>query len=281
MFLLHDIPQISLLIRGSNLKAFAPGEVLMQQGATDDEIHLIVAGSFDIEVNGRYWTTRHSLTHIGEAAMIDPTAKRNATAKAAEHSVVLSIAEKPFTKFANSNPNLWRRIAVELSKRLTERTRLTPIPRSEPVVFLGCSTEALDLAREIQATLSNDALVQIWTDGVFHPTKSPIEDLCEFARNVDFAAVLLTPDDKTKSRNKQKMSPRDNVLLELGLMMGAIGRDRTFFVVEKGIDLKMPSDLLGINPISYQPIKKTSEIQARLGPACTELRRVIKNLGPI
>ena len=75
--------------------------------------------------------------------------------------------------------------------------------------------------------------------------KSSLEDLTEIGNNVDFAAVLLTPDDKTISRNKRSISPRDNVLFELGLMIGAIGRDRTFFIVQSGSNIKMPTDLTG------------------------------------
>ena len=278
---MHGIADLEKFVEEGKLSEFVTGQILMEQGAIDDSIHLILSGCFNIEVNGRHWTRRGIGNHVGEAAMIDPTANRNATAIAAEHSIVLSFPEETFSRFANDHPDLWRRIAVELSRRLTERTKLTPVPRTEPVLFLGCSTEALDIAREIQAGLTRDALVQIWTDGVFHPSKSAIEDLCALTHNVDFAAVLLTPDDKTRSRHKQKMSPRDNVLLELGLMMGAIGRERSFFVVESGLDLKMPSDLLGITPISYQPIIRPEEIQARIGPVCTEMRRIVRQLGPI
>jgi predicted nucleotide-binding protein len=279
-FLLHGVPDVERLTKQAKLLEIPTGKELMTQGATDDSIHLIVSGVFEIEVNGRYWTKREAGNHIGEASMIDPTARRNATAKALETSVVLTIPEDVFSAFANQNPDLWRRIAIELSRRLTERTKLTPVPRSEPVMFLGCSTEALGLAQEIQASMKHDIIVQIWTDGVFHPSKTVMEDLSELARNVDFAAILLTPDDKTISRHKLKMSPRDNVLLELGLMIGAIGRDRTFFIVQDGIHLKIPTDLLGINPITYSAITSPAQMSARIGPACTEMRRIVKRLGP-
>jgi predicted nucleotide-binding protein len=47
----------------------------------------------------------------------------------------------------------------------------------------------------------------------------------------DFAILVLTPDDLTQSRGKQQPSPRDNVVFELGLFIGALGRDRVFMVV--------------------------------------------------
>jgi predicted nucleotide-binding protein len=38
------------------------------------------------------------------------------------------------------------------------------------------------------------------------------------------------------------MAPRNNVLFELGLLMGGLGRERTFFVYDKMQDAKVPTD---------------------------------------
>ena len=40
----------------------------------------------------------------------------------------------------------------------------------------------------------------------------------------DFAVMILSPDDMTESRDQSYASPRDNVLFELGLFMGRLGR---------------------------------------------------------
>jgi predicted nucleotide-binding protein len=66
-----------------------------------------------------------------------------------------------------------------------------------------------------------------------------------------YGIFLLTPDDKVESRERKLKAPRDNVILELGLWLGRASRDRAFFVVPKDIDLKLPSDLSGINPVLY------------------------------
>jgi predicted nucleotide-binding protein len=280
-FIFHGIPNLADLVQKSRLQDVPKGKELVTQGAADDTIHIIVCGEFDIEVNGRFYTKRSAGNHIGESTLIDPTAKRNATAKACEASVVLTCKEKIFGTFADANPDIWRRIAVELSRRLTERTKLTPVPRSQPVLFLGCSTEALSIAQEIQAALKHDVITRIWTDGIFHASKTPIEDLTTAVTEIDFGIVLLTPDDKTISRNKTSMSPRDNVLLELGLIMGAIGRERTFFVVQHGTKLKIPSDLLGVMPLEFVYDSDPTNLAARIGPMCTDIRRVIRTLRSI
>ncbi len=62
----------------------------------------------------------------------------------------------------------------------------------------------------------------------------------------DFAVLVLTPDDMVQSRGTSSLTPRDNVLFELGLFMGGIGRDRTFVVHDRSQAMRMPSDLAGV-----------------------------------
>ncbi len=45
----------------------------------------------------------------------------------------------------------------------------------------------------------------------------------------------------TISREKKQAAPRDNVVFELGMFMGCLGRERCFVVNEEGADLKLPS----------------------------------------
>jgi predicted nucleotide-binding protein len=78
---------------------------------------------------------------------------------------------------------------------------------------------------------------------MFPPGKSNLESLVETAATLDFAALVLTPDDLIESKGKTMNSPRDNVLFELGLFMGRLGRDRTFVVYNRDVPIKLPSAL--------------------------------------
>jgi CRP/FNR family cyclic AMP-dependent transcriptional regulator len=279
--LLRGLTDLSEFIDNCEFFEVAAGNTIISQGGSDNSIYLVLSGSFNVTVNGRQWAIRGTGSHLGEMALIDPTARRSATATASEDSLVANAPEAFFSAYADKHPVLWRRLAAELCKRLMERTRLTKAPRSEPVLFLGCSTEAIGIAREIQAAFSHDPfVVEIWTDGVFNASKTPIEDLTDLVGKIDFVAVLLTPDDKITSRRRPTFSPRDNVVFELGLAIGAIGRARTFVVVERGSAVKFPSDLLGVNPVDY-PSGPASSIKSRLGPACNEIRKIMNRLGPI
>lgn len=145
-----------------------------------------------------------------------------------------------------------------------------------PSLFIGSSSEGLDVAREIELQLQQDAITTIWKDGVFGLGDGTLETLLNALDQYDFAVMVLTPDDMIDSRNKRSASPRDNVIFELGLFMGRLGRGRTFIVHEHGADIKMPSDLHGISVSSY---RKRENMSAALSPTCTPIIKAIRSLG--
>ena len=65
--------------------------------------------------------------------------------------------------------------------------------------------------------------------------------------DVDFAVVLFTPDDighPVNNPDQSKSRARQNVVLELGFFMGALGRQRVC-VLYSG-DIELPSDYSGV-----------------------------------
>ena len=237
----RGISEIDAFVDGCELLEIPAASEIIQQEASDNDLYIVISGSVDILVNGRRLTTRRAGSHIGEMALIDPTARRSASVVAAEPCLLLKSSEQHFAASAPAHPKLWRRLAVELSRRLHERNGLIRPPRTQPVLFIGCSTEALAVAREIQAAFTHDPIVvEIWTDGVFNPSKTPIEDLTALITRIDFAVILLTPDDRIDSRGVESFGPRDNVVFELGLAIGAIGRSRTLLVVPRHVRASRP-----------------------------------------
>lgn len=105
-----------------------------------------------------------------------------------------------------------------------------------------------------------------------------LESLIETLERVDFAVIVFTPDDFTISRKKKSPSPRDNTLFELGLFMGHLGRERCAFVFDRTAEIRLPTDLLGIAAATYRP-HSSGNLQAALGPACTEMKRRIVSVG--
>ena len=150
----------------------------------------------------------------------------------------------------------------------------------KPSIFIGSSSEGRPVAEAIQLLLNEDADVTVWNQGVFELSKGYFESLCEALEKFDFAVLVLTPDDVTRSRKQQESAPRDNVVFELGLFTGKLGRERCYFVFEEGSTLKLPSDLLGVSAATYR-IHESGNLQAALGATCTRIRQRIREMGPL
>jgi hypothetical protein len=146
-------------------------------------------------------------------------------------------------------------------------------------VFIGSSLEGLEFARAVRSLLAQDAEVTLWNEGFFPVGNTFIDSLVNALPRFDFAAVVLTADDLTKSRDLTTLSPRDNALFELGLFMGRLGRERTFVVRPRNDDLKIPSDLAGLTTAPYDWPRGDGNHQAAVGPACDSIREMIRSLG--
>jgi hypothetical protein len=151
-------------------------------------------------------------------------------------------------------------------------------PTIRPIIFVGSSSEGLELAKIIQVLLDRDTDVEIWTQGVFGLTHGTLESLVDAIPRYDFAVLVLTADDLMVSRGTEHQTARDNVLLELGLFIGGLGRDRTFIIYDRGNPPRLPSDLAGVTPVTFQR-HSSSNLQASLGAACTQIEQAIKSRG--
>ncbi|HEX2090840.1 MAG TPA: nucleotide-binding protein [Longimicrobiaceae bacterium] len=151
----------------------------------------------------------------------------------------------------------------------------------KPKVFVGSSREALPIARAIHSNLDYDAEVTIWSQSLFELSRSTLENLVSWLNHFDFGVFVFSPNDVLTMRGKDHNAVRDNVIFEFGLFVGRLGSERTFFVVPRGEDLHLPSDLLGITPATYDAGRRDGNLRAALDPACTDILRVINKLGPI
>jgi CRP/FNR family cyclic AMP-dependent transcriptional regulator len=271
------ISEISPLVK---LEEHAPGKTIIEQDGIDNDLLFIISGKVGIVINEREIAERFAGQHVGEMSFIDPAARRSATVIAKAATVTARISEADFGRVANGNPQIWRRIAVELGQRLRQRSILIRPPNSKPHIFVGSSAETLPICREIQLGFKNDPFVtQVWTDDVFSASKTTIEVLETQLGASDFAILVLAPDDLVISRKAKKPAPRDNVIFELGLFMGALTRDRTFVVQPKDPKLKVPSDLLGMTSVTYAT-DKNQPIAVRIATVCTEIRKLVSEKGP-
>jgi predicted nucleotide-binding protein len=150
---------------------------------------------------------------------------------------------------------------------------------AKPSLFIGSSTEGLDFARAVRSVLAPDAEITLWNEGFFALGNTFIETLVNALPRFDFAVLVLTPDDLVTSRDVEVFGPRDNVLFEVGLFMGRLGRSRTFILHQASASLKMPSDLAGVTTAVYEWPRMDQNHRAAVGSACDSIRQVVRDLG--
>ncbi len=151
----------------------------------------------------------------------------------------------------------------------------------KPTVFIGSAKASLDIADAVAYHLRETALVSVWADdGLFVLSQATLDSLLAMPDNFDFAILVLTPDDLSLGGSANRYVPRDNVMFEFGLFMGALGRSRTLAICSDDPSLILASDLAGITVARFGHEDATHNLMAAIRPACIQLRNIIRQLGP-
>lgn len=147
----------------------------------------------------------------------------------------------------------------------------------KPKLFIGSASESKGIANALQQNLEDAADVTVWDQDVFKPGDFTLAGLEENLNTAEFGIFILTPDDLASIREKTATVPRDNVVFELGMFVGRLGRQRCFVIVPKQAqDLHIPSDLAGVTVVSYLE-RDDKNLRAATGPACTTIKTAIED----
>lgn len=119
----------------------------------------------------------------------------------------------------------------------------------KPRLFIALSIESLPIAEAVNVNLDHNFEIMIWKNGTFKLSSSTIDDLVEKSSSVDFALFIFAPDDISSIRNRHEHVVRDNVIFEMGLFVGAIGKSRSFILKPRDVEMHLPTDLLGVIPL--------------------------------
>src|SRR5262249_8292947 len=149
----------------------------------------------------------------------------------------------------------------------------------KPRVFIGSWKEGEEIANAIHANLDEQAECTVWTQGVVGLSENSIESLTRKVDESEFGVFVFTPDDSLTMRGKLFSAPRDNVVYELGLFSGALGRERCFFVTPRRSAIHLPTDLLGMTAGSYETGRRDNDLQAADGRFCTKMTRRASRFG--
>ena len=147
-------------------------------------------------------------------------------------------------------------------------------------IFIGSSREALPVAQALQTNLERIHEPTIWTQDSFPPGKSVVESLEQVLDSADAGVFILTPDDLVNLRERVQPAVRDNVIFEMGLFIGRLGRHRTFMVVPRSCaTMRRPTDLEGILAAEYDDQRRDGNLVASVATACSQVCDALAEAG--
>lgn len=143
-------------------------------------------------------------------------------------------------------------------------------------MFIASSGKNADLTYDVQKHIEDVADALPWKHE-FTPSSIILTRLTQLAKQSDFGVFIFAADDLTKMKGHTVKSVRDNVLFEAGLFTGTLGIRRCFIIVPQDEEVHIPSDLAGLTLLTFKSSQRNSA--AALGPACNEIKKVIRRLG--
>jgi hypothetical protein len=149
----------------------------------------------------------------------------------------------------------------------------------KPRMFVSSSVEGREIAHAVHHNLQDVAEVTVWDQDVVEPSSTVLDSLESHLDKTDFALFVFSPDDVVTVRGEENPAARNNVILELGIFTGRLGRKRCFTLVPDGGGMRIPSDLLGITCLKWETGRRDNSFTAAVGPACSEIRQAIRRLG--
>lgn len=112
-----------------------------------------------------------------------------------------------------------------------------------------------DIARtQLEALLRRWDLDPIILDQQASSGQTIIEKLEEYAEEVGYAIILATPDDegRVKDGGELKSRVRQNVVLELGMFLAKLGREKVAILLKEDSNFEKPSDIHGLIYIPFK-----------------------------
>ncbi len=127
------------------------------------------------------------------------------------------------------------------------------------------------------------AEVKIWSEAdEFSLGDSVLDGLIKVGRAYDFALLIFGQDDSALIRGAEIATVRDNVVFELGLLMGTLGRGRAFWLSPRGAKApRIMADLSGIVHLEFDEpaLDDPDTLSKSLVPVRDAVQKQIRLLG--
>ena len=195
--------------------------------------------------------------------------------KASQHKKVLD----PMDLLLKDTPDIFSKENNIINMEDYSETMIGEVKKDmkKTKIFIGSSKEHLDVAYSLQEALEYHAEPTVWTQGIFKLSSNTLDDLYNNIKEMDAAIFIFTPDDIAEIRDETVSVVRDNVTFELGLAIGILGKRNVFYIIPRGCDFHIPSDLAGITPGDYDADRSDGNLLAALGPVVSKIMKQLKD----
>jgi len=123
---------------------------------------------------------------------------------------------------------------------------------NEVFVVYGHDIEARN---QLEAMLRRWGLEPLILDQLPSEGQTIIEKLENYTQRCKFGIVLATPDDEGFRKDhpdEKAFRARQNVVLEMGMLLSKLGRDRVAILLKSQTEMERPSDIQGLIYISFK-----------------------------
>lgn len=148
--------------------------------------------------------------------------------------------KREFTSEINEGLSVLESISETLNLGLDNEVPETTKQISSKVFIVHGHAEAVN--QEVARTIEKLGLEAIILREQPNSGKTIIEKFEEYAKDVNFAVILLTADDKIEGEDTFRA--RQNVIFEMGYFMGALGRPNVICMLQENVE--KPGDIDGV-----------------------------------
>lgn len=141
---------------------------------------------------------------------------------------------------------------VEQIMSILSETPALPMQNRKVFVVYGHDNNA---RTQLEAMLRRWDLEPLILDQLISSGQTIIEKLEEYTQQVNFGIVLATPDDMGYPKNdetKKQYRVRQNVVLELGMLLARVGREKVAILLSQSEEMEKPSDIDGLIYIPFK-----------------------------
>lgn len=180
--------------------------------------------------------------------------------KAVQHAQVIKLSNGGIINCYNTGQITFQGKSQDETRAIIEDVQ-TKIGNRKIFVVYGHD----DIARtQLEALLRRWDLEPIILDQKASGGQTIIEKLEEYSEEIGYAIVLATPNDegKAKSEESYKSRVRQNVVLELGMFLAKLGREKVAILLKESLNFERPSDIQGLIYIPFE--KKVDEVAINL-----------------